>query len=429
MRRVFVYLLPLVILTDCIGPLVPIGPIHAGHLKYGILLATVVATLPRWRLTLPVAAVLGFLIYVLGLALLASDWGNSLNGAMRLWLAFSMYPVAVSVLRTQRDVAAFLKTLALGSLTVVVTFGIAQVYPWGWEGYVRGGGGFSYGGMGAYATYALVYLTLAGAVALPLVRSPQRRRLMFALHVVATVIVLISFRRSAMAGLLVGLGVVALLGGVRISARRVLSLAGLLVPITAVAFFLFGDVVTQLYTARVTQGIEFEMASRFGRVAETQKVWGDFVNGSPRHMLFGTEFFNSTDIFEWAFDDRPIHIDYNVLLNGAGAIGLGGFFLVYFLIALRFAVRYRRLARSRYGVSIRALFFALFVASLILSASNQLWVTVPFALFFALLGTLQRSAELLPTKRSAAARAAPPVLRAPAPPSSPVSPRLHARTP
>ncbi|NNF57579.1 MAG: hypothetical protein HKN04_04995, partial [Rhodothermaceae bacterium] len=395
----------------------------------GIFLSVVAVTLPRWRLTPPVVAVLTFLVYVTGLALLASDWSNSFNGVMRLWIAFSMYPVAVSVLRTQRDVTAFFKTLAIGSFIVVATFGVAQIYPWGWEGYMRGRG-FSYGGMGAYATYALAYLTLGGIAAMSLLRTRRQRLFALMIHVLAGVIVMISFRRGAMAGLIVGFAVIVLLGGVRLSAGRVLSAMGLAVPIIAVAFFLFGDRVADLYTARVTQGVQFEMASRFGRVAETKQVWTDFAHGSPRHMLFGTEFFNSTDIFEWLREDRPIHIDYNVILDGAGAVGLLGFLLVYFLIALRFRTRWRRLYRSRYAVGVRAVFWGLLAASLIFSASNQLWVTTPYALFFALLGALQRSAELLPTKRAVAARTQAPVLRAPLPTSLATTyPQAHARTP
>ncbi len=428
MRKLIAYLFPLVLLTDCIGPLVGFGGIHAGHLKYGIFLSVIVVTSPRWRLMTPVVAVLTFLVYITGLAMLASDWSNSFNGVMRLWIAFSMYPVMVSVLRTQQDVLAFLKALVVGSVIVVATFGVAQVYPWGWEGYMRGRG-FSYGGMGAYATYAMVYLALGGLAAMSLWRTRRQRLFALLVHVLAGVIVMISFRRGAMAGMIAGFAVIVLLGGVRLSPGRLLGATALAVPIIAAAFFLFGDKVTDLYTARVTQGVEFEMASRFGRVAETKQVWSDFANGSPRHMLFGTEFFNSTDIFEWLREDRPIHIDYNVMLDGAGAVGLIGFLLVYFLIALRFRARWRRLFRSRYAIGIRAVFWGLLATSLIFSASNQLWVTTPYALFFALLGALQRSAELLPTKQAVAARAGVPVQPLPTSVPHPVYTQAHARTP
>lgn len=416
MWKLLAYLFPLVILTDCIGPLVGVGGVHAGHLKYGIFLFVIAVTLPRWRLMTPVVAVLTFLIYITGLAMLASDWSNSFNGVMRLWIAFAMYPVAVSVLRTQQDVAAFLRTLVVGSFIVVATFGVAQVYPWGWEGYMRGQG-FSYGGMGAYATYAMAYLTLGGIVALPLLKTRRQWLVAVTLHVLSAVIIMISFRRGAMVGLIAGAAMIFLLGGMRLRAGRVLGAASLAVPVVVAAFFLFGDTVTELYTTRVTQGVQLEMASQFGRVAETKQVWGDFVNGSPRHMLFGTEFFNSTDIFEWLRRDRPIHIDYNLILDGSGALGLLGFFMVYLLIALRFRASWRRLVRSHYAVTVRAVFWALLTASLIFSASNQLWVTVPYALFFALLGALQRAAELLPTRRvdgrAASARADAPARRSP----------------
>ncbi|MEM1042739.1 MAG: hypothetical protein AAGI91_08930 [Bacteroidota bacterium] len=426
MKTLFFWLFPLVILTDCIGPLVQVGSLHAGHLKYGILLLATVLTAPHWRLTLPVVAVLGFLVYVTGLAFLASDWGNSLNGAMRLWLALSMYPVAVSVLRSWQDVTAFLRLLMVGAFVLVLTFGAAQVYPWGWEGYMRGSG-FSYGGMGVYATYAMVYLTLAAAVSLPLVRSKRRRLLALAVYGLAAMIVLVSFRRSAMAGLAVGGCALVVLGGVRLSMGRTLAGLGVLIPIAAACFFLFGEKVTQLYASRAVEGVHFEMASRYGRVAETEKVWRDFTGGSPRHMLFGTEFSNATDIFEWKLNDRRIHVDYNVILDGAGAVGLGAFLLVYLLIALRFRASYRRLLRSRLATGLHALFWALLAASLVFSASNQLWVTVPYGLFFALLGALQRAAEVLPAKRAAAARAGVPLLRAPLPlpPTTPA--RSHAR--
>lgn len=428
MARLLILIFPLVILTDCIGPLVQLGPVHAGHLKYGLLLAVVVVTLPRWRLTPPVVMILAFIVYVTGLALLSSDLGNSFNGVMRVGLAFSMYPISVSVLRSVGEVRVFLKALTLGAVITVLTFAAAQVAPWGWEGYARGEG-FSYGGMGVYATYLLTYLLLAGPLSLPTL-TKSRRLVMMIIYAASAAIILVSFRRSAVLGLIAGFALFMALGGVRINAKRVLASGAVLLVVAAVFFSMFGDRVGTLYEARVAGGYQTELESKYGRVAETMQVWQNFADGTPRHKLFGTEFFNSTDIFEWLRKDRPIHVDYNVILDGAGAVGLIGFLMVYLLIALRFRTSYRRLFRSRSAVGVHALFWALLVTSLIFSASNQLWVTVPYALFFALLGAMQRYAELLPTKRAIAARTQGPILRAPLPASSSTTyPQAHARTP
>ena len=64
-----------------------------------------------------------------------------------------------------------------------------------------------------------------------------------------------------------------------------------------------------------------------GRYWETEAVINAIKNDDLMHTLFGSEIFNEFDYFK---TKRMLHIDYNVILNGTGIIGLFVFLLIYY---------------------------------------------------------------------------------------------------
>lgn len=122
------------------------------------------------------------------------------------------------------------------------------------------------------------------------------------------------------------------------------------------------------------------------RYKETVSVWGEALSfKEPLISLFGREIWNSRGNYAGgAFNERTIHCDYNLVLHGAGFIGL----ILYLGI---FADIFMKFAGADLDRKMKAVFISLFVLSFVVSFVGRMnFVTFRFIIFAYLGGILSQ---------------------------------------
>lgn len=85
---------------------------------------------------------------------------------------------------------------------------------------------------------------------------------------------------------------------------------------------------------------------------------------------------------------RPFHVDYNILLAGSGIIGLLLYLYLFLHLILYLNKLLKKVQNNQQYSLLRSTFYAIITCSLILSASNQMWVVSSMSAVFLLLGSI-----------------------------------------
>jgi hypothetical protein len=106
-----------------------------------------------------------------------------------------------------------------------------------------------------------------------------------------------------------------------------------------------------------------------GRYLESIAVWEEIISfDSITKSLFGLEAFNSVgNYMNGAFGERHLHVDYNMIVNTLGLIGLLIYLYIYYYIFNIYRVR-----RNHLDLKYKELFIIIFVCQFITSFSGEM---------------------------------------------------------
>ncbi len=130
---------------------------------------------------------------------------------------------------------------------------------------------------------------------------------------------------------------------------------------------------------------------------ESQYVWEEvFSFDNTPKSLFGLEGFYSVGNYaDGRFGERQLHVDYNLIVNTIGLVGL----LLYLAIFIQLAKRMRRLKRdhSSTGLILHSTFWMLLLNQFITSFAGQMYHIsyrlIVFVFMGAILGTLYSTSD------------------------------------
>jgi len=186
-----------------------------------------------------------------------------------------------------------------------------------------------FGSVGVNITKLLIIPILIAPVYLYHVRGKMNKQVTLGVIIIGIIITLIAFKRSSTLGLLGGGLVYAFL-------MQKSKLVKSLIYIVIVAYFsfpIYKDYLLSGFEARKSQlyyvSEESESMEQEARYWETVKVLKALKEDDLSHTIFGSEIFNEFDYFNVR---RMLHIDYNVILNGSGILGLFMFLIIYYYI-------------------------------------------------------------------------------------------------
>lgn len=267
--------------------------------------------------------------------------GASLSRFNRFSIAFDaklLLPVGFILTSTFDDFRKLHKIFVITNILFVVSILAFSALGIGTNVY-GGTSGFKVG----YFTFSAIYIGSFLIIILPNILADTegkwKRFFLLALGCVTFIILVLSVRRTSVALVLMGLGVfifqyrnhISKIVGYGIAA--VLGLM-LLFPLYQDTLFKQMESRARIFgKSGALVRVEDEM-----RWIETQAVWSERLGGHDfTTLMLGDHLFDSVGRYSRYVDrDRPLHLDFNILLHGAGLVGLILWILFYFRLFHQF---------------------------------------------------------------------------------------------
>lgn len=233
-------------------------------------------------------------------------------------------------------------------------------------------------------TYSLMLLPL---LLLQFEKKSKIKYITIILFIICAIILFLSIKRTAIAGLVVGLLIYALLN---LNLGKLLKRAVYIVVFIVLSFLLYGDLFLQRLDAR-SDRFESNAIEREGRYQETFYVWEEVLNfENPVKSIFGFEAFNSSGNYaNGRFGERNLHVDYNLIVNTIGLFGLFLYLLFFYQIFRKF-----KLIKSKSKIPLFlykpliGVFFALFSVQFLTSFGGQMYAVTFRTIIFIYLGAI-----------------------------------------
>lgn len=359
----FILLIPIInAVADVLTNYYPPTTINPGSIRAFIILMLLVFVALNKAIFKGIPKIIPvFLIY---LALLipfsSSNIVVSFISYIKLFISLMMFPLGFHYIRTIDNLKRLNTSLIIVAFVICFNLIISQFYNLGQSAYVKDS--FYTGGADTAITISLAIVVLMSPLIYPLYKTKSSRIITIIILVLAVAFIIVNFRKGAIIGLLGGFFIY----GIFTSGK--MKLFKYVIPFLCVFFVIshfFGTVFQERFEARTD---EKHSLQREGRYLETLVVWDEFCNKSLKHSLLGSEPFNSA----YYFGRRSLHVDYNVLLHGTGIIGLSMYLLIYLTI-IKLFIKYNELdKKTLYFKEMRAVFFSIITAALLIGFSRGL---------------------------------------------------------
>jgi hypothetical protein len=353
-ERSIVYVLPIIsisveIIRSFIGDENKLMAIR----NYGLLLFMIYIIIRYFRMAVQLNYFLIILMfYLLALLLLSesnleqyNDYVRAMAGKLPLILGF-VFTSTYDHLKELNKRLLITMMLFAGSIIIFSILGIGE-NQYGVQS------GFSVGKF----TYSSIYVGSYLLIILPLMyfdaRSDRWRMIISAVGVITLIILVLSVRRTAIVFVLIGAAVYLFL--YRNQIAKIVLRSMVVVIVILLSFPLYQDMLMRQIAARADVFNDNEVTENLRgetRVEETIAVWNErIMNPDLKIMLFGQHLFDSAGKYDDGIHkDRPLHLDLNILLHGAGLIGLvllmlfyGKIFYTYMLLKTRLNLPQERL--------------------------------------------------------------------------------------
>jgi xanthosine utilization system XapX-like protein len=347
-------------------------------LRIGVLLAVGLYCLWKTTRHSPVTyAIILFLAYLACLLPMTSAPEIAAEQWLRQVLLMLMFVAAYHYVRNVDGLRVVSFGLVGATGLLLLNFVLAQVFSFGRVPY-QSEADVYLGAGGIHLLNNLTYFALLVPVLLLLARHPFERYFHYAAAMLAVIAVLMVMKRISIVAL--GAGILVYLFFAPRKERRI---AGVLAIVGVLGILSPYYIDTVL--ARSNRITNTEVSS--GKHA-TDIEWlkGDWERSgyAPRVVLVGQELFLSRD----HFGGRKLHNDYVSLLHGSGVIGLTLYLMIFVVMLGAHGIRGSPLRRLTLAHELRAVYFALVIACLIVGVSSGIGAVTPRSLVFLFLGAI-----------------------------------------
>lgn len=377
----FVLIIPVInAIADITTNFFPENIISPGNIRATLIgLFMILFILQEYPGTRASRIIIVFLLYLAFLIPLSSRPGYSFNLYLKVLLSTMMYPVGYYFCVNQEIHRRINMSYLFLALIVCINIILANIFGFGSSDYLEGS--FYFGATDVNITKQLSIVLLSGPLIL-LINNSRKERVFAGLVLLTSLIFsILGLKRGVVLALITGFLVYTVLGAYKGAILRSLLIALFLL---IVLFPFYQPVLLPRYESRRT---EIEQLEDEARRVETRNVVQAFREGDMKHKLIGSQLFNSQEFFK---TDRALHIDYNVIFNGSGMIGLTIYILLYVFIILDNYKGYKFNKKDKYYRNLNAVFWSLIMASLIISISGSIHAFTFRSMLFFYLGALTR---------------------------------------
>ena len=327
-----------------------------------------------------------FAVYCLINVVFSSDIVRSLNISLKVLIPMMSFVIGFNLFNSENQIKRLNHSILVVYIILILNYIISQTFGIGKSVYT-GGTDFLVGSMDDNWN-VFTYSVLIAPLILYYLRNQFTKRWAVLLLSISTgMLVIISLKRIAITGLVAGNFIRFLFVPRVLIALRVLS--GV-VFILLIALPLYENLIKSRLDARSSR-FEQGALERESRYLETFYVWDETVSfEDPAKSIFGLEGFNSVGNYaNGRFGGRNLHMDYNLIVNTIGLVGLLLYFAVFVNFFLLFKKNYpKSTIQEETKKQLRATFFMLLITPFITSFAGQMYHISYRLIVFVYLGAI-----------------------------------------
>lgn len=319
---------------------------------------------------------------------------ESLRISLKILMSIMIFPVGYYFINDFKKLKVLNKSVVFLMAIYILNYVISQYFGIGTADYTKGKD-FVLGSLADSWNNITYMLLVIPAILL----TEKNKKLVYILASILIVLLIISLKRIAVLGACIGYVIYVIKTG-----KVLKSLAMSLVFITLffAALPIFESVLIQRYEARgskLSGGSAVEIIEKEGRFLETFAVLEETISlEKPIKTFFGLQAFYSVGNYaNGSFGERQLHIDYNLILNTIGIIGLLLYFKIFYYIYKKRIKVKKYLAKNRVFLELESVFYMLLLTQFITSFGGQMYALTFRAIIFlylgAILGVMYKQAE------------------------------------
>ena len=365
----FLVAIPLInTIADVTTNYFPDGYITPGALRALLLIILLIILSGNIKYSRTTIFIFIFLFYLVFLLPLSSNSKHTFSELLKVVISLVMFPMGYYLLSQKKLIKRLNFFLMLSCIVIIVQSVISTIFKLGVSEYLEDS--LYLGGGLVQITYTLALFVTISPVMFALIDNKKEKYLYYIIAISSIVLILLVLRRISIAALLVGYLIYFILSD---RGLKVLKHGFVFILILAIFYPIFGDLFISRLQARKEAVPE---VTQSGRVFETFLVINEILENTAKHALFGTDLFSSHTYgqnrrsFFIIGRGRQLHVDYNIILHGAGIIG----FLLYILIHLSLFIEGYNMDDQHLLLynEMRAIFWSIFFVTLTISFSGSI---------------------------------------------------------
>jgi hypothetical protein len=332
------------------------------------------------------SAILIFVVYCLFQLPFTTDWQKSLIVTLKICIPIASFAIGFQVFNNLYELRKLSISVLLVYLILGANFILSQRFQLGQSVY-SDESNFRVGNL-ADAWNVFTYSVLLAPLVISLFAKEKFLRISSYVGAIGNgLLVLISIKRIAIIGLITGN-----LIRMYFVPKTVRWMRSVIVFffVAAIALYFIQDIIMERIELRSSR-FESGALEREGRYLESNYVWDEVLSFKvPVKSLFGLEGFNSVGNYaDGRFGDRQLHVDYNLIVNTIGIVGL----ILYVFIFLQISRLMIRVADDWNGdrtikQTLLSTFWMLLLNQFITSTAGQMYHVSYRLIVFVFLGAI-----------------------------------------
>lgn len=328
-----------------------------------------------------------FSVYVLVNVIFSSEFLPSLSQSIKILISMLFFIVGLEYFGKLNRFMQLHKSVLIAYFLIFINIVVSNIYN---LGEIQYGGDDSFMAGNLSDNWNLLTYTL---MLFPMIYSQYPKtiipkNLSLILFFVLVIFVLLSMKRTAIAGLVIGLLIYGYHNLKFKSFLRVIIVSGIFL---GASYPLYAPILEKRFEARSDRFEEGALEEE-GRYLESFFVWEEiYAFKDPAKQLLGLEAFNSRGNYaNGFFGDRILHVDYNAIVNTIGLVGLLLYFLIFYQIFRRFKRFYNKISSLSipFKKEIKGTFYALLITQFVTSFGGQMYAVTFRMIIFIYLGAI-----------------------------------------
>jgi len=336
-----------------------------------------------------------FIFYCFILIPFSSSLEVSINMTLKICIPILYFIVGFEYFQTSERINKLVKSITIFYFLLVLNFIVSNYFNIGVDAY-SDSSDFLVGNLDDrwnVFTYSLLVLPLV----LLYCEKSSYKNLNILLAFICTIILILSIKRIAILSLVFG-GIIYFY--FNFSFKRILFFSFTSLILLLISFTLVSDLFESRLANR-SDRFEDGAMQKEARYMESIYVWQEtFSFKRIDKSIFGLQAFNSVGNYaDGYFGERNIHVDYNLILNTNGLLGL----VLYFLCLSGIYFKFRKSTKflnhnTDYINTFIGIFYALFITQFVTSFGGQMYNITFRLLIFIFLGAISGHLNFISSK-------------------------------